>query len=1075
MLRSLSLLCLLAGPLHAAALPFEDGDCEAPELGPWTVYGSPVTVQKVATPHGGQRAVRVVTDNQQTMSGYEGVSHRIGELAVGDRIRVRLWLRPVGGQVVAIGLGRTSFEGFWRLTDTDWFEAVLDFRCTTAGVHNIWISQFQAASEFLIDDVTVERQARPNLGVAPPEARVAAESAAARVWFDRDTGAICGLENKAVGETVAEVGPRQPVFGVECLAADGRSAEPLGFDRAKLVQFSRDGAAVRAEYTVPEAGLSVVVDWRLAGDELIGRIRVVNRGERPVLAVNFPILQDIAPARDPAQLVLVDPYLCGRITRNAIKSAGCDTAFPGRGVMGWLDLSGERGGVSLASHDPSWTGTRITALPSSGKAFDLSLTPEIYLPKGAEWSSGEMVIGLHAGDWHVAADRYRAWLTSWQPAPDLPAWLRSCNGWVLLGCQNGIPFHALPRNYRQAEWMGVDYLHVQGEQLDGLYYDQDGKRRIGSFVLPLPNPLLGGPADAEEAVRAIHARGGHVMFYFLYERWAPSLSVDDFLGGGTRADLAGYRLPPPSFYPENGLIERVGGKLPEDNPTFVHRNMCLASEGWQDWMAYWGVDVYAGKFGADGMYWDVMGRNGPFRCFNAAHGHHGENHWTRGTTAVMERMLRDGRKLNPDYSSAIEGCSAALRPYVGFHLMSGATQQPEVFRYTLPDVLLVDGFSNHTWKWSHPEKARRVFLAGERFDLHGYHAQIKPIVQLRERLRAFTDWPARFMDTVGVTVSAPEVQARRSVLSDGETRVVTVTFLNEAGRTDATATVDVSELGAVTAVHRFRLDGAIESLPAGGGSRLTVPVAPDAISAVVLTGRLAPSRAATPTVRQVMAPGPDLVEVTLFQPAGDPRATVALAAAGATWQVVGDETPTPGVRRLRYRPEPALATWDDWRRVTATATWSGGIASAWCCAAPPLVNGDFETVDGRWLRHWAVEPDLAEKHSGRASLRLDNDGKAMGHVSALTPLKPNTRYRMTGWIKRHTTGSHVSIAMIEYEEGSKFQVSAELGARGKQDEWERFETEFTSHAAPRSSAIYLYNRSGQGSAWYDDLALVEMR
>lgn len=1069
-MRILILLC--CAPLWAAA--FEDGDCELPELGPWRVYGTPVAVEKVLQPHSGRRALRVVTDNQDTMSGYEGVSHALGELQPGDRVRLRVWLRPLAGRPVVIGIGRTSFEGFWTFVDSDWFEAICDFRATAAGPHNVWIAQQNAPNEFLIDDATLDTVPRVTLGTVPGERRVALTSRLARVWFDRETGALCGIENLATQETPAPLGIAQPTFAIDRLADDGRSFETIGFDRARRRATRRNGDSIAFEYVLDD--LTVACRWRLVGTELTGRIDVQNDGARPVMGVTFPLLQGVCPANDPGRLVLVDPYLCGRITPNAIASRGCDTTFPGRGVMGWLDLSGERGGISLACHDREWTGTRIAALPAGPSAFDLSLTPEVVIAGGERWTSPEMVVGIHEGDWHWAADRYREWLTSWQPPPDVPTWLRGCNGWVLVGCQNQIPFRRLAYWYKQAQWMGIDYLHVQGQHIDGLWYGPDGKRATGAFTLPIPNPLLGGEEGLRNAVRAVHAGGGHIMFYFLYERWAPSLSTSEQLGGGGRADVADrYRLPDLDFYRANALLERPGGQLPADHPPMVQRTMCLASSGWQDWMTYWGVEVYARRFGADGMYWDVMGRNGPFRCFNAASGHNGDNDWAKGCVAVMQRILSAGRRENPDYSAAIEGCSAALRPWVGFHLMSGATQQPEVFRYTLPDVLLVDGFSNHIWKWTQPEKARRVFLAGERFDLHGYDARVKPLVQLRERLRAYTDWPARFMDTVGVRASSPEVQARRFVRADGGNRLVALTLLNEKRLRDATIEVDIAPLEQVHEAYLFGLDGRIEATttaPAGEGRR-RIAVPPDEVSGVLLVERAESDAAVTLTASQVMAPGEDGVEVTLFAPLGDaPSGPVtAVDARGVAWTRVSEERPIAAVRRVRFAPPEPVPALPDWLKVTVESAGR----RAWCVVAPPLVNGDMEATEDGHLVHWGVAPDETEKASGRASLRVDNDGHSVGHVSALAALKPNTRYRFSGAIRRHTVGSHVSAAVIEYEEGSAFRLSAELGANGAQDQWERFETEFTSHPAPRTSAVYLYNRGGRGSAWFDDLRLEELR
>ena len=179
-------------------------------------------------------------------------------------------------------------------------------------------------------------------------------------------------------------------------------------------------------------------------------------------------------------------------------------------------------------------------------------------------------------------------------------------------------------------------------------------------------------------------------------------------------------------------------RCPTQHPEMAERTTCPDAPGRKERMRRRAIDVYAREYGADGFYWDVMGRGGPFRCFNERHGHQGQNHWARGCADVLKTVLAEGRQINPDYSAAIEGCSDVLGQWNGFHLMSGATMNPNVFRYTFPGYLLVDGFSNTTWKLTHPQKAYRVFLDGERFDIHGYDQRVKRIINLRRRIKPFS-------------------------------------------------------------------------------------------------------------------------------------------------------------------------------------------------------------------------------------------------------------------------------------------------------------------------------------------------
>ncbi|HOM82087.1 MAG: hypothetical protein GX785_18415 [Armatimonadetes bacterium] len=1087
--RALILMLLAAScvaPAMAEVVPFPDADMESPGRDAWETYGTPVSIEKVRQAHSGQWALRVQTDNKETMGGgFEGVSRTLGELRQGDRVRVSFWLRPLAGREVWIGMGRTSFEQIWRPFDTDWMQVVCDFRARADGTHSIWITQQGAANDFLLDDFRVERIPRLALGQAPASQRVAIGDSAGRVWLCRETGALCGIENLATGETVAPLGERQPLFSLSVIDKE-RQTETIGFDRATLQQFAAapDGSRATLSYAVRGLPIRVTLQvMRSAPGEIAFSAEVENRSDRSILEVTYPLVYSVRPAADPKALTLVHPYLCGQIQRDALRSAGCDSVYPGRAVMGWFDLYGEKGGLSLSTRDTTRTGTRLTALPAAGDTFDMSLSQEVVIRPNTTWTGPRHVLLIHAGDWHIAADRYREWARQWLGTPDVPRWIQEADGWVLMGVQNGVPFWRIPDVYRSAEWMGVDYLHVQGQAVDNMWFDADGKRHGHAITFLYPSPRFGTPEQLRQAVRDIHSRGGHVMFYFLYERWTPSHSVSDDLGTAPRSAIPPeYPIPGLDFYEKNALVERPGARPPKEHPFMVHRMMCLGSPGWQEWMRHWAIDVYAKRFEADGFYWDVMGRNGPFRCFNEAHGHQGENRWAAGSAAVLERTVREGRAINPDYSCAIEGCQDALAPWVGFHLMSGATQTPEVFRYTFPELCLVDGFSNHYWKWTQVEKARRVFLCGERFDLHGYHAQVRKLVWLRKRLRPFIDWPARFVDTIGVATSDPAVQARRFVRDDGGNRAVLITLLNEGLKQDATITVDLAPMRAITTAHLFTLDGRIrplQSTPTGQGKvSFTAPAEP--VAGVLFVDTVDPALRVVPVLEQIQVPDRDGLELTLFYPAGrKEKCDVRLRApAGVTLRAVDSPRPeeSPAVERRAWEPEGGLASLQGWEKIHADLQWPGGKTSVWSLLCPPLVNGDMERLrpDGH-LAYWPASPSVEEPAQGKHCLKLEDQGQGdTGFVSTLTPIKPGTRYRLSARIKRDTAGSDTRVAMIEYEEGSKFHVSASVGAGGKANEWQEFTTEFTSHPSPRSSAVYLY-RGNSKAAWFDQIELVELK
>ena len=182
------LLC--TSPLPTPAADFADADMELADRGPWNVYGTPVTVEKGPFARSGVQSLQVVTDNQETMGGnYEGTSHGLGEFQPGDVLRLSFWYNVKDSKSIVVGMGRTSFEGRWVLSGTDWTRADVSLRCTHPGPHNVWISQGGDATEFFLDDFALEVDRRRanrqrwwvGLYVVPSAARPG-RSPASRTW-----------------------------------------------------------------------------------------------------------------------------------------------------------------------------------------------------------------------------------------------------------------------------------------------------------------------------------------------------------------------------------------------------------------------------------------------------------------------------------------------------------------------------------------------------------------------------------------------------------------------------------------------------------------------------------------------------------------------------------------------------------------------------------------------------------------------------------------------------------------------------------------------------------------------------
>ena len=252
-------LALLASAALAAAI--DDGDMEAPGLGPWRIYNKPALVEKSGFARNGLRSLHAITDTRSEQGrDHEGVSRFLGEFQPGDLITVSFWYWVKDGRDLIAALGPTFFQSSQVMTGTDWTRAELSLRVTQPGRHNLWISQSDEPAEFFLDDLSLEVTRRPRLGTAPEQGRVTLVGGPLRLTLCAETGALCGIENLATPQAYAPVGLRQPLFGLELLAPDQLGSERVPFERAKLVRLGRiDPANVTLDFEIGTPRIRVAI------------------------------------------------------------------------------------------------------------------------------------------------------------------------------------------------------------------------------------------------------------------------------------------------------------------------------------------------------------------------------------------------------------------------------------------------------------------------------------------------------------------------------------------------------------------------------------------------------------------------------------------------------------------------------------------------------------------------------------------------------------------------------------------------------------------------------------------------
>jgi hypothetical protein len=126
-----------------------------------------------------------------------------------------------------------------------------------------------------------------------------------------------------------------------------------------------------------------------------------------------------------------------------------------------------------------------------------------------------------------------------------------------------------------------------------------------------------------------------------------------------------------------------------------------------------------------------------------------------------------------------------------------------------------------------------------------------------------------------------------------------------------------------------------------------------------------------------------------------------------------------------------------------------------------------------------VEVDKVELRDGRPTLKLTNVRGGDTHLFQVITVKPDTRYRMTAYIKTKDVSS------VKRESGRPTGRGALLGVKGGANSkyidqtrpWAKMELDFESGGATEmmvGPGLGVYFDAVTGTAWFADLTLVEM-
>ncbi|MCD6564209.1 MAG: hypothetical protein J7K23_09915 [Thermoproteales archaeon] len=624
-----------------------------------------------------------------------------------------------------------------------------------------------------------------------------------KVVFNRDNGNLFQIYNVTKKVNYLKNGDNKQ-FYLWTLLADKRDSYRYGNDEQPyLVHYPNEENLQKVESINSKNSSKLIFKFEILdkitvktiflarNDKLLRcRINIKNLSDdyfhNQIIAVGFPQIENLIIG-DYSTNTLVRPNRFGEKIEDPITNAGKYTInleYGGYASMQWQDLYSPQGGLYLASYDKDMILSVLESEPNlHRKTLRLGIRKYVYIPPGSKWISNEYVLGIHEGDWHWAADRYREWAETWIKKPIVPKWFEESDGFYGIGFNFGekklYNFKDIPQILKDAFSMGLNHIQFWGQM--------SGPRKSCCYRFYYPDPRLGDESEFIESIKKVKEMGGHIGFYFNIQAFDPDLpNLPEDL---QKLIPSNVRIPRWEDLRKSAQVHFDGSYIRQypSRPEFGDgfRIMCLCGKEWREYLMYWIVEKYVKEYGIDSVYVDQTFSPPICYCFNFDHGHKHHGDTVKCRVDFIKELRQILKKIDPSIIIIVEGNGDSVGQYAdGFLYTSFSSQtkfpKPEVFFYTFPYFNIIDGFANppvkdtleayfpYLNKISYEDILNRVYLMGFKFDITLYRRleknshfvkYLKKILVLRNKIKKYL-LNSRFIDDIYILSLPEKVEAK---------------------------------------------------------------------------------------------------------------------------------------------------------------------------------------------------------------------------------------------------------------------------------------------------------------------------